>query len=105
MTALVLYREVVGGVFVSTGKKKFVKNLGWLFRHAGQVTELHFVRDGLEYRLSAYLMNGTIYSTYFASRAVFATVFNRNRTLKGIYVRFNNDEVQAVGELTAKRGD
>lgn len=102
MSGLVLYRETVGGVWVSTGKKRIVKNLGWLFRHAGQVTELHFKQDGLEYRLSAYLMDGTIYSTYYASREVFAQVFNRNRTLRDVVVFFNNEEWQACGQLTAK---
>lgn len=101
--ATVTYREVVGGVFASTGKVRTVKNLGWLFKHASQVTELHFKHvAGMDYTLTAYLMDGVIFRCAYASREVFATVFNRNRTLRGIVVYFDNDETQAVGELTGK---
>jgi len=102
MSALVIEREVIGGMFVNTGKKKTVKNLGWLFRHGNLVTELHFKQDGLEYRLTAYLVDGRIYSTHFASREVFTTVFNRNRNMRGVVCFFNDGEYQYVGELTTK---
>lgn len=99
----VTIREVIDGCFVSTGKVKTVKNLGWLFRHAGQVNKISFKQlSGLDYTLTAYLMNGDIFSCAYASRQVFADVFNRNRTLRGIMVTFDGDEQQAIGELTGK---
>ena len=98
--AIVILKKVVNGGFQTVGTKE-VKNLGWLFRHANQVTELHFKRlQTKDYLLKAVMMNGNVFETTYASRSVFADTFNRNKTLKGVVVFFDNDERQSVGELT-----
>jgi len=98
--AIVILKKSVNGVFQTVGTKE-VKNLGWLFRHANDVTELHFKKlQTKDYLLKAIMMNGNVFETTFASRSVFADVFNRNKTLRGIVVFFDDNEYQTVGELT-----
>lgn len=102
--ALVILKKVINGGFQTVGTRT-VTNLGWLFRHASEVTELHFTKqqNAHSYLLKAVLMNGNVFETQYESRAVFAEVFNRNRTLQGVVVNFSyngHEERQAVGELT-----
>lgn len=105
MALVTLKKPALSGGFQTIGTRA-VKNLGWLFRHANQVTELYFKKlsdnhahvDG--YLLKAVMINGSVFESRYASRSVFADTFNRNRTLQGIAVFFDNEEVQAVGELT-----
>ena len=98
----VIRRKLEGGVFKGEKSTKEVKNLGWLFRHSKEVTELHFDLKDEEgfYRFRAVLMDGTIFLSKFNSRAVFCEVFNRNKTLKGVMVFSNYFLDQACGDLT-----
>lgn len=103
MAIVILKQAGLSGGFQTVGTRT-VKNLGWLFRHANEVTELHFkkaLRNDGQYQLRAIMMNGNVYETECANRGIFAQVFNRNRTLQGVVVFFDNEEWQAVGELTA----
>lgn len=98
--AIVRHREAIAGGW-QTFKVTEVKNLGYLFKHADKVTELHLnaSKDGFELR--AVFMDGRLFITDFASRSVFADTFNRNKTLKDIAVFYDKCESQSVGTLTA----
>jgi hypothetical protein len=81
--------------------KTAVRNLGWLFKHASQVTELHFKKQSTgDYLLKAIINCGEkVFETTYASKEVFCEVFNRNRTLQGVVCFFDDEQWQAVGEL------
>ena len=99
--AIVIHNQAALSGGWQTVKTVQVKNLGWLFKHASQVTELHFKQQPSgDYLLKAILNCGQmVFETTYADKSIFCDVFNRNRNLQGIVVYFDNDEWQAVGEL------
>lgn len=102
--AIVIHKQAGLSGGWQTVKTTQVKNLGWLFRHASQVTELHFKKQSEGYLLKAIINCGEkIFETTFADKTVFCEVFNRNRTLRGVVCFFDDDQWQAVGELGYKR--
>lgn len=105
--AEIINRKCQDGCWVEINRKT-VKNLGWLFKHASSVTELHFdkITDHVYfgegprgYVLRAYMTDGRQYQTLFASHSIFCDVFNPNRKLRGIAVFSNFGDMQYVGEL------
>lgn len=63
-----------------------VKNLGWLIRHARQVTLLLWNSGSEKHRntFSAYLQDGTIFETNYNCLGICRSWLKRSRTLKGI---------------------
>lgn len=108
MALLILKEAGLTGGFVSVGTRK-IKNVGWLLRHANEVSELHFKRGSImpegKYLLKAYMMNGNVFECVYNDRSIFALTFNRSRNLRGVIVHFDNDERQFVGELSAYPSD
>lgn len=76
-------------IFLSNGKTRKVKNLGWLIRNASRISVIHIDPHPSEETgcvLTAHINNGDKYATDWASKTVCWDWLRFRRVLKGIRV-------------------
>ncbi len=74
--------------YIKNGKTRFVKNLGWLRKHAGEVTQFKLVADAVGNDMIAILEGGKVFKCEWVDKSLMIG-FTKRRCFRGVEVKLN----------------